>query len=103
MANWTKTFVSGDVTVSVSDKAAVMVKGGGKTCVMLDNQFLAIATLPRELLAEIVEYTLQSQGTKKEAKEQARMEKEIERLQKKNEELKAAIAAKQGLVVVRKA
>ena len=105
MANWTKQFNSGDVTVSVSDKAAVMVTGVGKTVCLLDNQFLAIATLPREVLSEIVEYVLTSQGGKKEAQEQARLQKQIEKLQAKNAELKAAIEAKQkqGIVLVKKA
>lgn len=100
MANWTKQFQSNGVTVSVSDKAAVMVTGAGKTCCMLDSQFLAIATLPRETLAEIVDYVIASQAGKQDAKEQAKLQKQIEKLQAKNAELKAAIEAKQAGKVI---
>lgn len=104
MANWIKqvTDANSNTTVSISDKAAIMVQQDGKFVgCMTARQFTALVNCDRGTLGEILEHLVAMNEDYTKNKESRKLETQIAKLTTQNDALKAKQAGL-GIVVVKK-
>ena len=104
MANWIKqvTDANSNTTISISDKAAIMVQQDGKFVgCMTARQFTALVNCDRSTLGEVLEALVAMGQDYAKNKESRKLEAQIAKLTAQNDALKAK-QANLGIVVVKK-
>jgi hypothetical protein len=104
MANWIKqvTDVSTGTTVSISDKAAIMIQQDGKFVgCMTARQFTSLVNCDRSTLGEVLEHLVAMGEDYAKNKESRKLEAQIAKLTAQNDALKTK-QANLGIVVVKK-
>jgi len=101
MANWTKKFESNGTTISISDKAAVMVQQDGKFLGCLTSRaFMALVGAEKEVLGQAFECLVEMGEEYGKNKETRKIEAQIAKLTKQNEELKAKLASSKPIIKI---